>query len=345
MDRFDILEAMSGIRDEYIEEAAGLPDTVRKASETKAAAAGPGRAVNKTLSGRKKFLHLHRWVTAAAALLCVSVIAVTFQASRQVHNNVGDSMESGLVMMSDESVHVETEEETKNIEAESAGEAAAESYAFETDASEEEAYEDGAKNGDAAVSAPGSGGSAMEQDISVKDAMADASITDDIRQMVLQQVQVFEESLEEETGYPSLRFTHEVTTDSDDWFSLRMLASTPPSEGFEQVTHFNVDKKTGNYMTLETLFGEDPDYITPLSEEVIRQMRGQMDEDPDLQYWIDSDEGPDYDFREISPAQDFYFDRDGNLVLCFNEGEAGPTYMGTVEFTIPSEITRQLLNR
>ena len=109
--------------------------------------------------------------------------------------------------------------------------------------------------------------------------------------------------------------------------------------------HFNVDKKTGNYMTLETLFGEDPDYITPLSEEVIRQMRGQMDEDPDLQYWIDSDEGPDYDFREISPAQDFYFDRDGNLVLCFNEGEAGPTYMGTVEFTIPSEITRQLLNR
>ena len=38
MDRFDILEAMSGIRDEYIEEAAGLPDTVRTASETKAAA-------------------------------------------------------------------------------------------------------------------------------------------------------------------------------------------------------------------------------------------------------------------------------------------------------------------
>ena len=61
-------------------------------------------------------------------------------------------------------------------------------------------------------------------------------------------------------------------------------------------------------------------------------------------FWLDSPEGPEYDFRQISPAQDFYFDSDGNLVLCFDEGEAAPTYMGAVEFTIPRSLTGQLLN-
>ena len=149
--------------------------------------------------------------------------------------------------------------------------------------------------------------------------------------------------LAEETGYSSLRFTHEITTDSADWFSLKMKAYTCAADGFEQVTHFNINLDSSEYVTLDTLFSEDTDYITTLSNEVIRQMRERMASDPDAEFWLDSEEGSDYDFTEISPAQDFYFDSDGNLVLCFNEGEAAPLYMGEVEFTIPREITDRLL--
>ncbi len=336
MDKYDILEAMSGIRDEYIEDAA-VPSPERSQAEY------PEKE-RKVPAGRTRVLRLRRWAALAAAVLCVALISVTFRSSQFIRSAKDPGMtESGVSAMSDEQVTVEEETALaggKN----SAPSVMAEGSAASADQDAgQNFYED--KAGDSAAlseAAPAAGQDTA--DLSAVTAMRDAGVTGSVEKKVEEVSKIFENALAEETGYSSLRFTHEVTTNSDDWVSLRMHAFTCAADGFEQVTHFNIRRDDSEYVTLETLFGEDTDYITPLSEEVIRQMRERMRQDGDAAFWLDSPEGPEYDFTQISPAQDFYFDGDGNLVLCFDEGEAAPTYMGTLEFTIPHSLTEQLLN-
>lgn len=332
MDKYDILEAMSGIRDEYIEDAA-VPSPDRSQTEY------PEKE-QIISAGRKKILRLRRWGTAAAAVLCAAVISVTFRSSQFIRSAKDSGMaETGVGTMSDEQVTVEEETSAAG------GKNSAPSVMAEggTAPADQEAgtsfHEDSAASSeDSAAYAEDDSGP------SVVAAMRDAGVSGSVEKKVEEVTKIFENALEEETGYSSLRFAHEVTTNSEDWVSLRMHAFTCAADGFDQVTHFNIRRDNSEYVTLETLFGQDTDYITPLSEEVIRQMRERMQQDSELTFWLDSPEGPEYDFRQISPAQDFYFDSDGNLVLCFDEGEAAPIYMGTLEFTIPGRLTRQLLN-
>lgn len=406
MDRYDILQAMSGIRDEYIEDAAVFPNqaiedrdekgliqgaqeneiisgakktetaemeisaeqaaavTAEREISAKETAAdedtadqkkpdvregdlsveNPGKKPGKK-TGRAKILRLQRWAATAAALVCVCVVAFTIRSSQKVNSaDSSDMSGTGMVSMSKEKVKVDD-----GIRTEDAQDAVSETETYASDDTKD-AVASGAGDADGLVNEESAEAAAdlyVEEsdgpDVSAATAMTDAGVTGLVRQMTEEEVRVFENSLAEETGYSSLRFTHEVTTDSDDWFSLRMKAYTSAADGFEQVTHFNISRDTSEYVTLETLFSEGTDYITPLSKEVVRQMREQMASDPDAEFWLDSEEGPEYDFQEISPAQDFYFDENGNLVLCFNEGEAAPLYMGTVEFTIPRDITEKLL--
>ena len=68
-------------------------------------------------------------------------------------------------------------------------------------------------------------------------------------------------------------------------------------------------------------------------------MRAQMKQDDSVSYFIDSDL-PDEDFSEIDPNQDFYIDKNGDLVVCFDEYEVAPGSMGTVSFKIPKSVYR-----
>lgn len=95
MDRYDILEAMSGIRDEYIEEAASVQDHafLSESEEHNEGTGQDGRLTHSfptpqesgdteretTAPGKKKkragILHMQRWAAAAAALLCICAAA------------------------------------------------------------------------------------------------------------------------------------------------------------------------------------------------------------------------------------------------------------------------------
>lgn len=345
MDKFDILEAMSGIRDEYIEDAAAFPNQAVKSGEQNV----PLENKRGKDPKRSKILRLQRWAATAAALLCVCVIAFTIRSSQSERAADSDLKDAGMLSMAKEEVIVEDEIAENEVSTEDAeslvtgGRSSALDDGGVSMASESEAPDSLVGSDTVPAETEMYVDQPEGEDVSPAAAMANAGVSSQVRQMTEETVRVFESSLAEETGYSSLRFTHEITTDSADWFSLKMKAYTCAADGFEQVTHFNFNIDSSEYVTLDTLFSEDTDYITPLSTEVIRQMRERMASDPDAEFWLDSEEGRDYDFTEISPAQDFYFDSDGNLVLCFNEGEAAPLYMGEIEFTIPREITDRLL--
>jgi len=350
MDKYDLLEAMSGIRDEYIEEAA---ETVSGSVSASAALSHESqlqhtekeeneeKQVRKkaAASRRRRILRLERLAASVAAILCLSIIvpnvssgaasafqglplvgnyfrAVTFR-TYQYADSTSDAYveEPGVITMSSGDIKVEDSE----------------TYAEEESAPAE-------RSAVTAGAADAGNGAASADPAAVRAALSAAQITEEIRQMACDQISGFEASLAQETGYRSLRFLHETVTDTDKWFCMKAYAYTAAADGFEQVTHFTIDKTTGERVTLESWFGEETDYITPISDSIKTQMREQMKADPELEYWIDSKEEPEYDFTQILPDQDCYFNEDGNLVICFNEGEAAPMYMGTVEFTIPQEV-------
>ena len=103
--------------------------------------------------------------------------------------------------------------------------------------------------------------------------------------------------------------------------------------GYEMDYYYTIDLKTGERLALKDLFKEGSDYITPISENIKSQMRGQMDDT----------EVPEWNFTSINDDTSFYINADGNLVISFNEGDVGPMSMGVVEFTIPHDVIADIL--
>lgn len=412
MDKYDLLEAMSGIRDEYVEEASGL----RADQET-------GQEKQKSLSGRPVSRVRRRrpgasfWAAAAAAVLCISVVlpnlspaaSSAFQdlpflgnyfrlvtiRSYEYQSDSADAYaeESTLVTMSknsdadqgtdssgvmaagsieaDEAAEYEVSEEVSEDQAAGAGDADDTIKTFSEEAeeispedlgeawsdfdeTEPEANETGSlydesdsdlSESDPDLSESDSDFTETEPEESVNGSassinavLSSAQITEEIRQMEEQAVTSFEQNVSQETGYQTLRFLHRTITDTPDWYCMEVLCYTASADGFEQVNHFTINKKTGERVELEDLFYAGADYITPISEEIISQMRARMKENPEVEYWIDSEDDPESDFSRIREDQDFYIDDEGRLVICFNELEAAPMSMGTVEFIIPDKV-------
>ena len=136
---------------------------------------------------------------------------------------------------------------------------------------------------------------------------------------------------------------HEVINTTDDYFTLKLMCYQAAGSGYEMDYYYTIDLKTGERLALKDLFKEGSDYITPISENIKSQMRGQMDADENVSYWLDDTEVPEWNFTSINDDTSFYINADGNLVISFNEGDVGPMSMGVVEFTIPHDVIADIL--
>lgn len=356
MNKYDLLEAMGGIREEYILDAADLKNdqTVPDCPLDNNHTGQPEQVhVNEQWIGQKKkgkIIRFRYWAATAAALLCLCLMLPLLKPLNLIDKSRG-TQDSAKMQDSaetqDSSEMQDSAEPQDSAERTYDSDSGAKNSSIMTmgvgEAVEESEEEFAASAGGAAVRSLQEDKISEEQEMeSIRSALSVADVSDSIRRTSEEKVLSFENSLASETGYNSLRFDHQVVTDSVDWLCFCVQAYTSAAEGFEQVTHFTFNKETGEAETLYSLFGDDEDYIPPISEYIVSQMRLRMKKDSDLQYWIDSEEDQDYDFSEISPDQDFYFNEDGDLVICFNEGEAAPLYMGTQEFIIPDKVLSNL---
>ena len=48
-----------------------------------------------------------------------------------------------------------------------------------------------------------------------------------------------------------------------------------------------------------------------------------------------------WNFRQIAEDQSFYISEEGTLVICFNEGDVAPMYMGCVKFEMPKTVWKE----
>lgn len=143
-------------------------------------------------------------------------------------------------------------------------------------------------------------------------------------------------------GHMDVELDYSVITDNDRLFSIRFDQLLVMASGTQTVKIYHIDKYTGEMIDLSGLFKEGADFITPISDNIKEQMRQRMEEDENVIYWIDS-EVPEWDFQSISADTTFYVNENGKLTIVFDEYEAAPGYMGSVEFEIPMEVVQDIV--
>ncbi len=155
----------------------------------------------------------------------------------------------------------------------------------------------------------------------------------DIQKVTDELIEEFKSTMEEfEDGYGDIYIDSKVLVDNEKWFSLDLVLYQGAGSGYERHRHYTIDKTTGKRATLSDFYEEN--YIETVSEEVKTQMRQRMAEDENVVYWVDNKDIPEWNFKSIAEDQDFYVNSDGKVVICFNEYEVAPGYMGCVEFVM-----------
>ena len=164
-----------------------------------------------------------------------------------------------------------------------------------------------------------------------------------VKEMTDQIIAEFEAGLENDPemyGADSIHVGHEVVTDNDRYFSMKVWVLEVMGSGYEQDHYYTIDRSTGKILTLADLFSDDS-YIETISEEIKRQMAEQMAEDENVYYWLNDQDVPEWNFKQIQEDQSFYISENGTLFICFNEGDVAPMYMGCVKFEMPATVWKE----
>ena len=139
-------------------------------------------------------------------------------------------------------------------------------------------------------------------------------------------------------GFQSVTSTWDVPFESENLLSIRIYTELAMASTEQRIKIFNIDKTTGNIVTLLDLLKGDSEKLAAIGENIISQMREQMAADDSKSYFLDMDL-EDSNFKGLTGEEDFYLNKDGRLVISFDEYEVAPGYMGAVEFTIPLDVT------
>ena len=166
-----------------------------------------------------------------------------------------------------------------------------------------------------------------------------AQVNKSVDEYAAQLEEQFKASMTEQ-GYNEMTVSYKAVTDTKEWFTLKMEGTAVAASGYEFSRYYNVDKMTGQVIELKDLFKAGVDYVTPISQEIKKQMKEQMDGQTTF-YFLDDEEMTDA-FKQIQEDQNFYLKEDGSLVIAFDEYEVGPGYIGAPEFVIPQEVVGEI---
>lgn len=161
-------------------------------------------------------------------------------------------------------------------------------------------------------------------------------INAEIKAVSAKLIEEFKEGLKNREGYQTMQVKSEVAATTEEYFTLKLICYQAAGSGYEEHHFYTIDLKTGERMQLKDVFTEGSDYIAVVSETIKEQMRQQMAADENVIYNLDTDI-PEWNFNAITEETSFYLNENGELVICFNEGEVAPMYMGCVEFVIPND--------
>ena len=185
-----------------------------------------------------------------------------------------------------------------------------------------------------------------KMDIKVPEIKEDGSeasvhINKDVDQMTSELMEQFYKDIEIAGGHGSLSVEYETVTDTESWFTLKLSVEETVGSSGKYFRYYHIDKRSGSIVQLGDMFtGES--YQKILTEEIKKQMKERMEEDKTVVYWAEKDEFG-IEFVKISGDRNFYWNKDGNLVIAFDKYEVGPGSSGEPEFVIEWDLIENIL--
>lgn len=145
---------------------------------------------------------------------------------------------------------------------------------------------------------------------------------------------------EEETIHLGVDADYVVRTDNDKILAIDCYITN--IAGSSSTTHkfYNIDKKTGKLLSLKDMFKKNADYVTPISEYIIMQMK-EENKNNDGMYWVDDEIMEN--FEKIKENQNFFINDSGNIVICFDKYEVAAGAQGCPEFEIPTNVVKSII--
>ena len=133
-----------------------------------------------------------------------------------------------------------------------------------------------------------------------------------------------------------------VRTDNDnilaiDTYIVNLVGSSSTKHSF-----YTIDKKKETLIELKGLFKDNADYITPISEYIISEMKKENQAGTGG-FWIGNEDELVDGFEQIKEDQSFFINDAGNIVICFDKYEVAPGAYGCPEFEIPEKVVKDIL--
>lgn len=142
-----------------------------------------------------------------------------------------------------------------------------------------------------------------------------------------------------DSGIENINLLSEYSIKADNGITMSIEHSIYESIGssYQRYIYDTIDIQNEVYITLPSLF-KDESYINVISENIKSQVQKQMEADEDVSYFIEDD-----NFAKIDADHEFYINNNHELVLVFDQYAIAPGYMGSLEFTIPTEVINNIL--
>ena len=86
----------------------------------------------------------------------------------------------------------------------------------------------------------------------------------------------------------SVTADYEVKTDNEDILAVNFYFTTIEASAVTANRFYNIDKKSGTLITLDSLFKKDADYVTPISNYILSEMKKQNDDGTGF-YFLDGE--------------------------------------------------------
>jgi len=148
-------------------------------------------------------------------------------------------------------------------------------------------------------------------------------------------------------GHEAVDVDTEIIDKTDDYFTLKLSSTESAADSYTENHYYTISLRTGKQIRLIDLFKKGSDYKSVLIKNVEDQMKDQVKDTPDVSYfYTDSREDQELTgFKEsdLFDKASFYLNKDGNIVLCYNQGQVAAMYMGDLEFVIPNDNVKDIL--
>ena len=128
---------------------------------------------------------------------------------------------------------------------------------------------------------------------------------------------------------------HEIVYNTDQLFTLKLELNKAHADSYTKNVYYTINKSTGKSIPLSAYF-KNSDYKEVISKEILKQMKAEMKKDTNKVYWCQKNDNPR--FKGISKNQSYYINKQGELVICFDQFEVAPGYMGNPTFTIKNDL-------